>query len=94
MNFTDDKPMILEDVRPVSKREGPVALSNHSQFGFNIRHFYMDWKTHKYSATRKGVSFMPADLPIFLRALAEFINANNIIHDKTVTITIEEAEYE
>ncbi len=91
MNFTDDKPVILEDVRPIGKSDGPVALSNHSRFGFNIRHFYLDWKTHEYSATRKGVSFAPADLPIFLRELATFINANNIIPDKIVTITIEEA---
>lgn len=90
MKFTNDTPKILEDVRPTSKREGPIALSNHSEFGFNIRHFYLDWRTGQFNATRKGVSFMPADLPIFLTALETFINDNDVITGKKVTITIEE----
>ena len=94
MKFTNESPMILEDIRPTSKREGPVALSLHSEFGFNIRHFYLDWKTGKFNATRKGVSFMPADLPIFLEALETFINDTDALNGRKVMIAIEEVDSE
>lgn len=88
MKFTDNNPKILEDVRPTSKREGPIAISNHSEFGFNIRHFYLDWRTQQFTATRKGVAFVPADVPVFLEALVEFINENDVLNGRTVTVTI------
>jgi hypothetical protein len=90
MKFTDDNPEILEDIRPVGKNLGPVALSNHSQFGFNIRHFYLDWQTKEYKATQKGVAIVPADLEIFLAELETFINVNDILNGRAVTIVVDE----
>lgn len=92
MKFTDDSPKILMDIRPTAKSAGPVALSCHSKFGFNVRHFYQDWKTGEWHATQKGIAIFPADAVSLLNEMAAFINEVGILEGSTVKVVVERNE--
>jgi len=74
MRFTDDEPRMLQDINPAIPSSGPVFLSNHSQLGFNVRHFYQHWQTGQWRATKKGIAINPADAIPLVREMVAFIN--------------------
>lgn len=79
MLYTDDDPRMLKEVAPMGERDGPIFISNHSKYGFNIRHFYWDWKAEEFKSSRKGVRITPTSVEPLLHALVDFVNEADII---------------
>ncbi len=74
MRHTDDEPRMLQNITPTVPSSGPVFLSNHSQLGFNVRHFYQHWQSGEWRATKKGIAIVPADAIPLVKEMIEFIN--------------------
>lgn len=87
MKHTDDNPKILRTVSPAMKSQGPIGISNHSRYGFNVRHFYMDWQTDSWQATKKGVSVEPGDALQLVLEMIRFINEVEIYPGRRFRLT-------
>lgn len=89
MIFTDDNPRMLKTVNPNSG-DNPVFLSNHSQHGFNIRHFYFAWKNNEFAATKKGIAIRSEDAPILVAEIVQFMNDCEILPGVTFELVSHE----
>ncbi len=78
MKYTDDSPSMLPEITPSAPSLGPIFLSLHSRYGFNVRHFYQHWQSGDWKATKKGISVIPADALPLVEAMVGFINENEI----------------
>ncbi len=85
MKYTDDKPEVLTGIPVVGNRAGPIGISNHSKFGFNIRHYYYKWQSETFEPTQKGIMIDTQGFVPLMQALAEFARENDIA-DVTVTV--------
>ena len=87
MKFTDDEPRMLQDINPALPSYGPVFLSNHSQLGFNVRHFYQHWQSGQWRATKKGIAINPADAEPLVQEMVAFINEVEIYPGRKLRLT-------
>lgn len=92
MKFTNDTPRMLNSVQPAIHSHGPVFISNHDQFGFNIRHFYQDWSSGEWKATKKGVAVAPEDAPLLVAELVAFMNEVEIVPGVTYELVAHHEE--
>ncbi len=74
MKYTDDTPRMVTGVQPAGPSTGPVFLSNHRKFGFNVRHFFQNWEDGTWRPTKKGIGIVPLHAPILVEAMVEFMN--------------------
>ena len=87
MRFTDDEPRMLQDINPAIPSSGPVFLSNHSELGFNVRHFYQHWQSGQWRATKKGIAVIPADAIPLVKEMVAFINEIEIYPGRRFELT-------
>ncbi len=91
MNYTDDEPTMLPDITPSSPSAGPIFLSLHSQFGFNVRHFYQHWQSGEFKATKKGIAIDPADAIPLVKEMLNFINEVEIYPGRRYRLAVEDS---
>jgi hypothetical protein len=82
MKFTDDSPRMLKTVTPANVKDGPVFISNHSTYGFNLRHFYWNWQNEQFQASKKGISIEPGSVENMMEAIVDFVNEADIVRNR------------
>lgn len=95
MKFTDDSPKMLKTVAPVNAKDGPVFISNHSVYGFNLRHFYWNWQAEEFRASKKGISIEQGSVVQLMQAMVDFVNETDIVQNtrfQLIAMPVEEFE--